>query len=344
MDLAEADPARESVEQIELGAKRAADLAGTLLAYSGRGRFVVRPLDASELVRETARLLRVSIGGGAAVHYELAEDLPPIEGDSTQLRQVVMNLVINAAEAMGDGEGAITVRTALTDVGPDDLDDYVADESFRPGRYVLLEVADTGHGMDEATRTRIFDPFFTTKFTGRGLGLAAAQGIVRGHHGAIGVSSEPGRGARFRILLPAVEGTADAPATTGQSAPVPPAAATVLVIDDEESVRRATARMLQAVGFRTIMAADGPAGVELFREQADVDVVLVDFTMPRMSGIEVARAIRAIRPGAAIVLMSGYDEPAQDGAAGEASPAGFIQKPFTLAQLGDTIRAALESR
>jgi PAS domain S-box-containing protein len=344
IDLPEGSAARADVEQIERAAKRAAELAGALLAYSGRGKFVIGRLDASELVRETARLLEVSTGSRAQIRYELANDLPPIEGDATQLRQVVMNLVINASDAIEGRQGVIAITTATVEVGPDEAAELRAGDTFEPGRYVLIEVADTGAGMDEVTRARIFEPFFTTKFTGRGLGLAAVQGIVRGHRGAIGVRSEPGQGSRFRVFLPQAASEGGTPDRVPGPAAEQLGSETILVIDDDDTVRTATARMLQVKGFRTVVAADGPEGIETFREQMDtIDAVLVDLTMPRMSGLEVMRAIREIRADARIVLMSGYSEPAVGEARESDRPAGFIQKPFTPAHLSSAIRAAIES-
>ena len=346
-DLPEDSPARESLEQIETASRRAADLARQMLAYSGRGRFDVQAVDVNAVVGEVADLLRASIPKGARIELELAPGLPAIEADATQLRQVVMNLVINAGEAIGDADGRIVVRTLLVDADEAYLAETVLDDELPAGRYLGLEVADTGTGMDPATRGRIFDPFFSTKFTGRGLGLAAVLGIVRGHQGAIQVYSEPDGGSRFRVLLP-IRGEAE------PSPPPAPAASTrrdwkargtVLVIDDEPGVRAVAGAMLRRAGLEVVSAADGVEGVAVFRERANaIDVVLLDLTMPRMGGAETFEAIREIRPDARVILTSGFSEEEAGSRFVGRGLAGFIQKPFTADDLASAIAAALENR
>ena len=196
-------PVRKPMEEIRKASLRAADLCRQMLAYSGRGHFEIKPLDVSDVIREMMDMLNVGISRKTALHVLLADDLPVIEGDISQVRQVVMNLVMNAAEAIGDATGEITVTTTAADCDQACLDSGWGGEPLAPGRYVSVEVTDTGSGMDAETRARIFEPFFTTKFTGRGLGLSAVLGIVRGHKGAIQVSSSPGHGATFRVLFPA---------------------------------------------------------------------------------------------------------------------------------------------
>ncbi|PFG72837.1 PAS domain-containing hybrid sensor histidine kinase/response regulator [Tepidiforma thermophila] len=337
-ELPPESPVRATIADIETAGQRAADLARQMLAYSGRGKFVVGPLQLNALVEEMAHLLRVSVGAGVRLVLDLAPGLPPVVGDATQLRQVVMNLVINASDAIGAGEGTVRVTTAAAPGRPELFAGAVVTPGELAARYVVLEVADTGSGMDAATLTRIFDPFFTTKFTGRGLGLAAVLGIVRGHQGGISVTSAPGEGTRFRVMLPAAgelppaeEGTRSTAAWRGSGL--------VIVADDEPGVRKVTARALSGMGFEVLEAEDGQAAVELFAQHRErVVLVLLDMTMPRMNGQAAFRAIRALDPGAKVVLMSGYTE--QDAAEqfAEGGLAGFLQKPYELGGLQELVR------
>ncbi len=340
-EISPESPARTTIEAIETAGQRAAELARQMLAYSGRGRFIVQNVDLNSLVEEMAHLLRVSIGKGVRLNYQFERELPPVAGDATQLRQVVMNLVVNASDAIGDSEGAIAITTRTIHATRELLAETYLAPSLKPGDYVAIEVADTGAGMDAETLSRIFDPFFTTKFTGRGLGLAAVLGIMRGHRGAIKVESEPGRGTTFRLLLPAAR-----PDPSGSPAS-PPATAwhgsgTILVVDDEPSVRAVTARALQSFGFEVLEAADGTEGVETYAANRHrIVCTLLDMTMPRMGGEEAFRAIREIDPGARVLLMSGFTE--QDSLVRFAGLdlAGFVQKPYELSTLRSAVQAAL---
>ena len=337
--------AQPIIREIEIAGQRAADLARQMLAYSGKGRFVIQSIDLNALVLEMTTLLRVSINRSAIIRCELAATLPPVEGDATQLRQLVMNLVVNASDALGEAGGAIRVSTGLVHAKRATLNAAYLSPQLRAGEYVFLEVADTGIGMDAETRARIFDPFFTTKFTGRGLGLAAVQGIARGHKGAIRVQSEPGKGATFTLLLPAAAANTPPAPTIAAPAPAWVTAGSVLVVDDEESVRTVTARALKLFGFAPILAADGQEGIDQFRKHQDEIVcVLLDMTMPRMNGEDAFAAIRQIRPDACVILTSGYSEQeATERLAGKGI-AGFIQKPYELTSLRDAIRAAIEGQ
>jgi CheY-like chemotaxis protein len=332
------------VEEIEIAGQRAAELARQMLAYSGKGRFVVQNIDLNMLVEEMAHLLRASIAKGARLDYDFQPGLPAVEVDTTQLRQVVMNLVINASDAIGEGRGEIAIKTGVVDVDRQYLAAMYLAPDIPEGQYVFLEVSDTGSGMDAETLARIFDPFFTTKFTGRGLGLAAVLGIVRGHRGALRVSSEPGKGTTFLILLPPA-----AEAVRGPDAPTPIRArwrssGTVLLIDDEETVRTVTTKALELFGFTVLAAPGGEEGVALFSEHADEIVgVLLDLTMPRMSGDVVFDQIRAIRPDARVILMSGYSEQEAFGRFTGEGLAGFVQKPYDVETLRKALRAIVEN-
>ncbi|MFW5738786.1 MAG: PAS domain S-box protein [Myxococcota bacterium] len=342
LDLAPESPARESVKRIETTAHRAADLTKQLLAYSGRGRFVVQPLDLSKLVEEMIHLLETVISKKATLRLDFARDLPAIEADATQIRQVVMNLITNASDALGDDGGMIVVRTGSMAADEAYLRTTYLDEALEAGRYVFMEVSDTGHGMDADTVQRVFDPFFSTKFTGRGLGLAAVIGIVRGHRGAIKVYSEPGRGTCFKVLFPAV------PAPTPSSAPEAEGGAqwessgTVLVVDDEETVRSVARVVLERHGFEVVTANDGAEALDVFDARAGgVELIILDMTMPRMGGEETFREVRKRDSAVRVLLSSGFNEQEAIHRFAGRGLAGFIQKPYTPAELIERVRAIL---
>jgi signal transduction histidine kinase len=327
-------PARDTVRDIETAAQRAAELTRQLLAYSGKGRFVVLPLDLNAIVDEMTHLFEVTVSKKAILRYDLSPGIPSVEGDATQLRQVIMNLILNASEALGDHGGTVTISTGAMVFSHGDLGRLPGGETLSHGTYAYVEVSDTGSGMPRETRDRIFEPFFTTKFTGRGLGLAAVMGIVRGHRGTIQVESAPGNGSRFRVLLPA----ADEPAQpVARPVPAPTTVqvnGTVLVADDEQSVRMLATKLLKRMGFEVIVAVDGAEAVRLFRERADrIGLVLLDMTMPEMGGEEVFTEIRRLCPDVKVILSSGYNEQeAIKGFAGRGL-AGFLQKPYRLDEL-----------
>ena len=336
------DPQLASIETASL---RAAELCRQMLAYAGKGRFVVEPVDLGALAAGLVPLLEVSIARKAALRLVLAPILPVVLADATQLRQIVMNLVLNAADAVGDRAGQIVLTTGVLHADPALLQTGVTGATLTPGDYVFLEVRDNGCGMPPEVIAKIFDPFYTTKFAGRGLGLAAVLGIVRGHHGALQVMSEPGRGTTFRLLLPpATPGSTTAPPTnfspSGDGWRHP---GQVLVIEDEESVRAVAAQMLATFGLIPRTAADGSAGLATFRENAaDYELVLLDLLMPGLSGEETLAALRAVRPDVRVLLMSGYNE--GDLLRRLASPAGrlaFLAKPFTRSSLEEKLRGVL---
>jgi PAS domain S-box-containing protein len=337
---------RATLERIETAARRGSDLTRQMLAYAGAGSVNLEWVDVNTIVEETQDLLRGSLAGRTPVRYQLAGRLPAIKADPTQLRQVVMNLVINAWEAAGDGDGEITVRTSRVHLTDAELNETRHGPDAGPGPHVCLEVADTGCGMDAATMGRVFDPFFSTKFAGRGLGLATVLGAVRSHRGALQVSSEPGRGTTFRIFLPSgASPAADGqPAATGASLREEPEGRTVLLIDDEEDVRSVTADMLERLGCSVLLAGDGLEGVEVFRAHAKaIDAVILDLTLPRMSGERAFQEIRSIRPDACVILMSGYDDEKATRRLKKVGLAGFLRKPFSVADLRSTMGRARQA-
>ena len=342
LELPAASALVEHVDQIEAVTIRAADLCRQLLAYSGKGRFVVRPLDVSELTRQTAPLLQLSIGKSATLRLDLADELPAVDADATQMRQVLMNLVVNAAEALGERPGVINVTSGLIHAEGEYLRNTFLAPELADGKYVFLEVSDNGCGMGPATQAKIFDPFFSTKFTGRGLGLSAVLGIVRGHKGAIKVYSELGRGTTIKLLFPAMEGQEARAFAMTPAQPALQRRGTVLVVDDEEVVRGVAARILGSYGFDVVLANDGREGVTRFKERTpEIVAVLMDLTMPQMDGVDAFREIRNVDENVPVLLMSGYNE--QDAVMRFAGKglAGFLQKPFTVEMLRERLMSVL---
>ena len=304
----ERGPNDDRLHDIEAAARRAADLCRQMLAYAGKGTFVVEPVDLGTLVRDTTQLLKVSISKKARLQFSLAPDLPMVDADPSQLRQVVMNLVINASEALADASGDIRLTTCVARPQPPAAG-LIYSFDLPPRDCVCLEVVDTGQGMSAGTLARIFDPFFTTKFAGRGLGLAAVLGIVRAHHGGLTVESVPGRGSTFRLYLPV-----SAKTTPGTTAPAsPPAAAqggngTILIAEDEAVLLTTMDALLRHHGYRTVLANDGSEALEKYRAKGPFALVILDLTMPGLDGAEVLRAIRAAPPSPPVLVMSGFSE------------------------------------
>jgi PAS domain S-box-containing protein len=344
-------PAREPLEEVVRATIRAADLTRQMLAYSGKGAFVVRHLDLSSEVREMATLLRTAISKQASLIWELAPNLPAVSADATQIRQIVMNLITNASDSLVDTPGTITLRTGVVErqqlndsrFGAPVQDDEPLVEGEEP--FVYLEVCDTGAGMTPDTLQRIFDPFFSTKFAGRGLGLAAVMGIVRSHHGLIRIRTEPGQGTCFRVLFPAVAGAARKTEKPSATRSDWQGSGTVLVVEDEEGVREVAERMLQEIGFNTITAVDGREALEVMERVGDsVTAVLLDLSMPRMGGQETFRHLRQSRPNLPVILMSGFTEEvvASQFNGSEPGITAFLQKPFLAEDLIGVLRRVAE--
>ncbi|MFQ5738194.1 MAG: PAS domain S-box protein [Acidobacteriota bacterium] len=333
-------PVRERVEQIERASIRAAELTRQMLAYSGRGSLEVRPVDLSDVVKEMTDLLATVISKKAAIRYKQGQT-PVIHGDVTQIRQIIMNLITNASEALGDKCGVVTIATGVME-RVDQSENYL-DGGLLGGPYAFLEVSDTGKGMDKATRSRMFDPFFTTKFAGRGLGLAAVLGIVRGHKGAIRVTSEPGLGTNIKVIFP-IHGSG-----AGEAAQKPDpmeawkGTGTILIVDDDEASLAVCESLLQALGFQTLTAGNGHDGLRIYeRKHRDIELVLLDSTMPVLDGEETSREMFLINSRARILLMSGYSEEQVTSRLSGQDVAGFIQKPFRLADLAAKVQGALK--
>jgi PAS domain S-box-containing protein len=345
MTVSAESPLVPTLEDIQTAATRAADLTRQMLAYSGKGRFLVQVLSVNRIIEEISHLLSSVVSKRATIRFQLDPTIPEVKADATQLRQIVMNLITNASDALEDKEGIITVTTGTLVADRKYLDTTFLNEDLRDGEYVYLEVADTGIGMDKSTQERIFDPFFSTKFTGRGLGLAAVLGILREHHGAVKVYSEVGRGTTFRVLLPAVRTNDTRPVGTAGDLESPDGErgeGVVLVADDEPSVRALTAQILSSAGYQVIVASDGEQALSIFKELwADIRLVLLDMMMPRVSGEEVFRRMRVIDPSVRVLLSSGYgEEEAMTRFRGKGL-SGFLRKPWKPTDLLSSVRDAL---
>ncbi len=342
LDLPRHSALQTHLEQIEAGAQRAAELCQQMLAYAGKGRFLVSRISLEALVRDTTPLLEHSISKRATLHFKFRSGVPDVDVDATQIRQIIMNLVVNASDALGANDGSIMVETCTMNRRDPQIARAVMAPPAGEGDFACLRVSDTGSGMNEETLAKIFDPFFTTKFAGRGLGLAAVLGIVRSHQGSLLVASTPGKGSSFTLLLPA----ASSPLPKHEShAPFEgrshPLAGTVLLIDDEEGVRAVAEQMFGAFGLKTLTAADGVEGLALFKQhQAAIALVLLDLTMPRMGGEEVLRHIRTLAPQLPVILTSGYNESSVPALATD-DRVSFLQKPFSLAALRKQISLML---
>jgi len=337
--LSEVSPVRPLLEQSIQAAHRAADLCKQMLAYSGKGRFVIQAINLTELIREMTQMLEVSISKKALLRHYLDESLSLIEADATQVRQTIMNLVINASEAIGDRDGIISIKTGLVRCDQDYLRSAQFHGDLQGGHYVYFEVTDNGCGMDAATIEKIFDPFFTTKFTGRGLGLAAVLGVVRGHRGALKVYSEPGKGTIFKVLFPtasvSAEMTSAKPTTTARWK----GSGTILLIDDEEIVLAVGQKMLKSLGFNVMTANDGREAVQMVRRHThEIRCVIIDLTMPHMDGEETFRELRRTHPDICVIMSSGYNEQEVISRFVGKNVAAFIQKPYGLAELTETMK------
>ncbi|MEA2714528.1 MAG: hypothetical protein QOK27_2489 [Gemmatimonadales bacterium] len=330
--------------EVVAASERAADLTRQLLAYAGKGRFVIQPVDLCRLVTEVSTLIRASISKKISLVMDVPDDCILIDADRAQLQQLVMNLVINGGEAIGDQPGTLTVRIRTEHFTERRESPRTQGFPIATGDYVRIDVTDTGAGMDEETRTRIFEPFFTTKFLGRGLGLSAALGIVRGHRGAIGVRSEEGKGTAFTILLPVPQEVRRAERVNGHTSIEHEShgRGTILVADDEEGVRSLMASILEEAGYTVELATDGGEVVKRLQELGDrIRLVILDLTMPTLGGVEAAAELRRIRPDIPIIAMSGYGDIELMQHFGETGVDDFLPKPFSPDQLAAKVRNAL---
>jgi CheY-like chemotaxis protein len=335
----------DCLDAIEHAGEAAAALTRRLLAYAGKGQVVTGMVDISACVRDINGLLRAAISRNVAVRLVLGQDLPAVESDRSMVEQIVSNLIINAAEAIGlEKPGCVTMRTAVRDIAGSTIRNAVDGEWIRAGRCIVIEVHDNGCGMDEQTKGRIFDPFFTTKFFGRGLGLSAVAGAVKTLGGGIVVETAPGSGTTFRVLLPACNMPAAVPRDTAVPAPSR-GAGTVLVVDDEPMIRRLGSKILKEAGYRVLVAGDGDEALRIFGEDPDrIDVVLLDMSMPGKSGKVVLAALQEQRPDVKVVFMSGFGESEALRVVGANRFLAFVQKPFNAGDLPGVIASVLRPK
>jgi CheY-like chemotaxis protein len=319
-------------------------LTRRLLAYAGKGKFVAEPIDLSAVALEMSKLLEASIPKRARILGQFPPGLPAIAGDPTQVRQVIMNLVINAAESLSEGSGVMRLATGIVSLATEELAGLSLGDGRAAGNYVYFEVCDTGCGMTDEIKSKIFDPFFSTKDKGRGLGLAAVLGIMGAHQGALQVHSEPGAGSVFRVLFPA-SGKLVSSGLAPRFGEIPGyrTLGMILVVDDEPSIRNSAKLLLETMGYKVVTAGDGLEALQVFGDrQSEISAVLLDLTMPHMSGSEAFRELRALRPDLPILVTSGYTEEESVRDFQDGGLAGFIQKPYRASQLRARLREVLQ--
>ncbi len=342
MDIPEQSPAASKIENIKKASFRAADLCKQMLAYSGKGRFLVVPINLSDLINDMKNMLEISVSKKVSLRYYLSKDLPSINADVAQIQQIILNLVINSSEALDEKKGNIVISTSELEYDSQDDSATLSYGEIKDGRCVCLDITDDGCGMDKETVDKIFDPFYTTKFTGRGLGLAAVQGIVRGHNGAIKIFSELDKGTTFKLFFPSISKAAVNFSTSAEDNAGWTGSGIVLIADDEESVCNICKQMLEKWGFEVLIASDGKEALNVFIEHSDIiSLVLLDVTMPEMNGNEVLREIRLINPDMPVIMSSGYDEQEVTSRFEDNNLSGFVQKPYQSDMLRSAIRKAL---
>jgi two-component system cell cycle sensor histidine kinase/response regulator CckA len=340
-ELSPLSPAKEGLSEIMAASKRAAELCEQMLSYAGKSRVERRNMYLGDLIENTLHMLKTCISKKATLNLQLAKVLPCIHGDPAQIRQILMNLVINASDAIGERSGVITISSGAMACSERYLTDGHIFTHGKPGTYAYFEVSDTGCGMDTKTIERIFEPFFTTKFTGRGLGLSAVVGTIHAHEGALRVDSEPGKGSTFRVMFPAI-GKAEDITPEGDVSVVWRGSGTVLVVDDEEGIRAISSKQLRRLGLEVLTAEDGRQAVDIYRERrAEIDLVLLDLTMPHMDGEEAFRELRHIDPDVRVILASGYSESDISSRFAGKGLAGCLQKPYTLTKLRSLLSTLL---
>jgi PAS domain S-box-containing protein len=332
---------RTSIINAIRAAEKSAELSGQMLIYSGSAVYLPKDVNLDDLLYKTKSLLQSSISKHVAIDFDICKTLPPIEGEPNQIQRLINNLVVNASEAIGANAGAVTLRTGVMDCDEAYLNHSRLEKKPESGRFVFLEVADTGCGMDAETQRKLFDPFFTTKFWGRGLGMAEVMGIIKGHHGAIMVNSEDGKGTIVRVLFPAPKQVLASTVPVMEAVETQPAVSasptgrkTILVVDDEELVRRLVTRRLEVLGYLTITASDGEEGVRVFRDrQNEIDLVILDFAMPKMNGVEAFGELIRFKQDVKVILSSGYTEEVVLQSFPGQRPAGVLHKPYKMEEL-----------
>jgi two-component system cell cycle sensor histidine kinase/response regulator CckA len=345
MSLAPHSPVCSNLKEIQRSALKAADLCRQMLAYSGKGRFIIEPVDLNHVIEDVTHQLRTSLPRSVTLRRYLHHRLPRFTADPNQIEQVVSNLILNAAEAITGPDGCITVRTGQLEADTTYLDSLQLNDSMMPGSFIHLDIEDNGIGMDRVTQERIFEPFFTTKFAGRGLGLAGVAGILRGHGGGIRVQSEQGKGTRIRVLFPW-----DGIETPGEYPVVELADGwrgfgRILVIEDEPVVRDVIRRTLAGLGFDMVLCPNGKDGLARFNERpTEWCLVLLDFTLPDIGGQEIFHHIHATRPDLPVLIMSGYDGKEISHLFRDQGISGCLQKPLRPGELVTAVQQAVSTK
>jgi len=347
LDLGALDAdAEDCLQNIETGCNHAADLCRQMLAYAGKGRYVIESVNVSELVLGMEKLIRVSVPKSVVVNKDLCEALPMIQADVAQTEQVVLNLLTNAADAIGDTEGEIQLTTGVQTLADSDLVAFEGSEAMRAGVFVFLEVKDSGCGIKPEDMAHLFEPFFTTKFTGRGLGMSAILGILRSHHGGIQINSTPGKGTTIRVVIPAQASDADMGAAVAEKAETSQqdwqGSGSVLIIDDERTLRDMAGKMLKRMGLEPVAVESGSQALALLAEKKGAfRVVILDLTMPGLTGAEVLVEIRRLYPDLKVIISTGYGQHALYEHFGSCTPDGFVPKPYRYHQLMEAMQKVL---
>lgn len=337
-DLAAGKPGTELLNEIRKATGRAADLCGQMLAYAGKGPTQFQHVDLSMMVREMVPMVKVAVSRNVALRLELADDLPLIDGDLSQIHQVIMNLVVNASESIGNRAGVITIKTGISDCPCLKPDLCLLGRDIYSGQKVFLEVQDDGEGMLPDIKGRIFDPYFSTKVRGRGLGLTTVLGTVRSHQGSLCVSTGPGRGSRVKACLPVTRLKVKPITVRSRQSRDTAGRGKILIVDDEEYLRLLCSRMLQRLGYSVMLAVDGPQALDIYREQREeIEGVILDLEMPVMDGIEVLSKILEFDPAARVIMTSGYHEREIATRFSGRGISGFIQKPYVMSDLGQVL-------
>ncbi len=337
-DIEPDSPAQPALSDIMLATQRAAELCKQMLAYSGHSQFMISALDVSNLVKDMSDLINISVTKKIVVHYELQTDLPAVAADPTQLRQVIMNLMTNASEAIGEQNGTISISTKQVHCDDEYIARYFPDKTLAAGEYVALMVSDSGSGMSEQIRERVFEPFFSTKFTGRGLGMSAVLGVVESHGGGIRIETVENKGTKVTILLPQSTEQTHAIAANNRDSNLPAVSGQVLLVDDESAVRTMASQLLKKLGFQVTLAEDGHDAVEKFRDaHQHLSFVLMDMTMPKMSGLEAYAEFCSMNPEVPVIFTSGYNEGDAISNLNGKGPTAFLQKPFSRYQLKQVV-------
>lgn len=342
-DIPEDSPVRESLREITVSASRAAQLCRQLLSFAGQGNVSIETMDISEIVRDIARLMAKTTPGRVAIELNLHDGLPAVRGDVSQIRQMIMNLVVNAVEAIDKCGGFVRIATGAMNCSSAFLKETHHGNALPDGEYVWIEVTDSGCGIELDHQRRIFDPFFTTKFTGRGLGLSAALGIISSHRGTLRLKSEPGRGTSVLVLLPAADEQPTRSHVSEDKRKALPQG-TILLVEDDDAVRVMSEKMIRSTGMEAIVARDGLEAIDLYRAHGDrIDAVLLDMTMPHLNGAETLRELRRINPKVRVALCSGYSASEIENRMDAAEMPAFLQKPYSAEQLRTCLARLLAS-